>query len=92
MVKVNIKTPELRSHLFFSVSMNDFDHIFVCEKQYTCICVRNKSRKYRKIAIFINVASDVLYLSSDYNSGLQNLIWGMYITNTPKGNKAMIIS
>ena len=74
MVKVNIKTPELRSHLFFSVSINDFDHICICEKQYTCICVRNKSRKNRKTAIFINVASDVLHLSSDYNSGLQNLI------------------
>ena len=41
---------------------------------------------------FINEISDLLNISSAYNSGLQNFIENICIINTPYDNKAIIIS
>ena len=47
MFKVNNKDARTTFTPFFSVSISDFDHICIHEKQYTC--VQNKARKNRQI-------------------------------------------
>ena len=92
MFKVNIK--DTRTTLtFLSMALT----IYVCMKNSIHVYVYKTKpgkidRFFTTYAIFINVVSDVLHPSSDYNFGLKNLIWDMWITNTPKGNKTMIIS